>query len=90
MLKISQAGRANHSVTLKLEGRVVGLWVGELRQVCEAFLAEGRALRLDLADVTFADTRGVTALSSLKSRGVTLMNCSPFVEEQLKSPIMTD
>ena len=87
MLRISQAGKANRSVTLKLEGRVVGLWVGELRQVCETLLTEGRLLKLDLADVTFADASGVTVLSSLKSRGVTFTNCSPFVEEQLKSPI---
>jgi len=87
MLKISQAGQANHSVTLKLEGRVVGPWVGELRQVCETLLAEGRALKLDLSDVTFADAGGVVVLSTFKSRGVTFANCSPFVEEQLKSPI---
>ena len=88
MLKISQAGKANHSVTLKLEGRVVGPWVGELRQFCEALLAEGRALRLDLAEVTFADADGVGVLSRLKSRGVSFANCSPFVEEQLKSQRM--
>ena len=87
MLRISQAGKANHSVTLKLEGRVVGPWVGELRQVCETLLTEGRTLKLDFADVTFADASGVAALSSFKSRGVTFTNCSPFVEEQLKSPI---
>ena len=87
MLKISQAGKANHSVTLKLEGRVVGPWVGELRQVCETLLSEGRALKLDLTDVTFADASGVVVLSTFKSRGVTFTNCSPFVEEQLKSPI---
>jgi len=87
MLKISQVGRANHSVTLKLEGRVVGPWVGELRQICETLLTEGRPLKLDLADVTFADSSGVVALSSFKSRGVAFTNCSPFVEEQLKSPI---
>ena len=86
MLKISQTERANHSVTLKLEGRVVGEWVCELRQVCERLLNEGLALKLDLADVTFADASGVAALSSFKSRGVTFSNCSPFVEEQLKSP----
>jgi anti-anti-sigma regulatory factor len=88
MLKISQAGKANHSVTLKLEGRVVGPWVGELRQVCEALLTEGRSLKLDLAEVTFADTDGVGVLSSFKLRGVRFANCSPFVEEQLKGPIM--
>ena len=87
MLKISQAGKANQSVTLKLEGRVVGPWVDELRHVCEALLTEGRALRLDLADVTFVDADGVGVLSSLKSLGVSFANCSPFVEEQLKSPI---
>jgi ABC-type transporter Mla MlaB component len=59
MLKISQAGKANHSVTLKLEGRVVGPWVGELRQVCETLLTEGRTLKLDLTDVTLADADGV-------------------------------
>jgi ABC-type transporter Mla MlaB component len=84
MLKISQAGNGNHSVTLKLEGRVVGPWVGELRQVGETLLTEGRSLKLDLADVTFADASGVAVLSSFKSRGVTFTNCSPFVVEQLK------
>jgi ABC-type transporter Mla MlaB component len=87
MLKISRAGKAHDSVTLKLEGRVVGPWVGELRQVCEALLTEGRTLKLDLAEVMFADTAGVAVLASLKSRGVKFRNCSPFVEEQLRSPI---
>jgi len=87
MLKISQAGKTNHAVTLKLEGRVVGPWVGELSQVCEALLTKGQTLRLDLTEVTFADTDGVAVLSSFKSRGVRFRNCSPFLEEQLKSPI---
>jgi len=84
MLKISQTGKANHSATLKLEGRVVGPWVGELRQVCETVLAEGRVLKLDLADVTFADADGVAVLTGFKTRGVTLKNCSPFLDEQLR------
>jgi len=87
MLKISHVGRANRVVTLKLEGRVVGPWVGELRQVCEALLTEGRTLKLDLAEVTFADASGVAVLSSFKSRGVRFRNCSPFLEEQLKGPV---
>ena len=86
MLKISQNGKSNHTVTLKLEGRVVGPWVGELRQVCELILSEDRKLKLDLVDVTFADANGVALLSQINSRGVTFTNCSPFVEEQLKSP----
>lgn len=87
MLKISQAGTADYNVTLKLEGRVVGPWVGELSQVCETLLTEGRLLKLDFADVTFADASGVGVLSSLKSRGVIFTNCSPFLGEQLKRQI---
>ena len=88
MLKISQAGTANHRVTLKLEGRVVGPWVGELRQLCELMLSEGCKLKLDLTEVSYVDADGVAALTSFKSRGITMANCSPFVDEQLKSPKM--
>ena len=85
MLKISQTGTPNQSVTLKLEGRVVGPWVNELKRICEPLLAEERALGLDLAEVSFADPEGVATLNSFKSRGVRLNNCSPFVEQQIKA-----
>ncbi len=35
MLKISQGRIVNGIVTLKVEGRLVGPWVGELREACE-------------------------------------------------------
>ena len=85
MLKISQAGKAGQNFTLKLEGRVVGPWVGELRLVCESLLSSSRALNLDLSDVSYADAEGVELLTVLKSRGVMLVNGPPFVAEQLKS-----
>ena len=85
MLKISQAGSLNHCVTLKLEGRIVGPWVTELRRVCELLLAEDRELKLDLADVSYVDGGGVAALTAFKSSGAKLTNCSPFVEQQIKS-----
>jgi len=85
MLKISQTGTPNHSVTLKLEGRVVGPWVEELRRICEPLLAEDRALKLDLAEVSYVDAEGVLTLNRFKSRGVKLNNCSPFVEQQIKT-----
>ena len=85
MLKISKAGTPAHSVTLKLEGRVVGPWVGELLRVCKPLLAEQRQLKLDLADVSYVDGDGVAVLTDLKSRGVKLNYCSPFVEQQMKT-----
>ena len=85
MLKISQTGTPNHSVTLKLEGRVGGPWVEELRRICEPLLAEDQALKLDMAEVSYADAEGIAALNSFKSRGAKLWNCSPFVEQQIKT-----
>lgn len=89
MLKISQAGKANHSATLKLEGRVVGPWVDELKQVCKPLVKRGGNLSLDLAEVTFADERGVALLANLRARGVKLLSAMPFVEEQLKTASLT-
>lgn len=72
-------------MTLRLEGRIVGPWVGELQRACEAVLTEGRPLRLQLSEVEFMDARGISLLSSLRSRGVSLLECSPFAAEQLKA-----
>jgi len=87
MLRISEAPSNKQTITLRLEGQVVGEWVGELRQVCETLLTKGRAVKLDLADVAFADAAAVAMLSNFNSRGVTFANCSPFLEKQLKSPV---
>lgn len=84
MLKISQTEPVNHTVTLRLEGRVVGPWVAELRNSCEEALTEGHSLNLHLANVEFMDLEGVALLSSLRLRGVVLLECPPFAAEQLK------
>jgi len=85
MLKITPAEPVNHAVILRLEGRVVGPWVAELQTSCDEVLTEGRLLKLDLADVEFMDAQGVALLSSLRSRGVALLECPPFATEQLKA-----
>jgi hypothetical protein len=63
---------------------MVGPWVGEARQTCENHLAEGRLVKLNLAEVSFVDQDGVKFLKNLNPRGVSLIGCSLFVEEQLK------
>lgn len=85
MLKISESKSAKKTTTLRLEGRVIGPWVDELKQVCEPRLKDGGSLVLDLTDVTFADEGGIAFLTNLRARGVKLLRAMPFVEEQLKS-----
>ncbi len=84
MLRIASAGTDGPGRVLRVEGRVVGPWVEELQRCCEAALAAGPTLTLDLAGVSFADRPGVALLRSLGDRGITLVNCSAFLTELLK------
>ena len=85
MLRISPIDSGNHHVILRLEGRVAGPWVAELRTACEKVLGEGRALELNLAEVSYLDPAGVALLANVSERGVQLLSCSPFIAEQLKT-----
>jgi ABC-type transporter Mla MlaB component len=85
MLKISEGKKEKQSITLILEGRIVGPWTGELQIVGDGLLGEGMKVTLNLADVSFADEKGVALLGSLRQRGVKLLRPSPFVAEQLKT-----
>jgi len=85
MLKISESKPVRKTITLRLEGRIVGPWVDELQQVCEPLVRNGCQLALDMAEVAFVDEKGVAALSVLSARGAQLVNATPFVVEQLKA-----
>ena len=85
MPRISQTVERDRAVTFRLEGRVVGPWVAELREACRRVLEEKRGLTLDLSEVMFASRAAVTLLLELKAQGVVLSGCSPFLSQALKS-----
>ena len=84
MLRIELHDREDGTTTLELAGRVVGPWVRELSRSCEQILAVGGTLSVDLSQVSFVDRNGLEVLQRLRARDVMLVNCSPFVAEQLK------
>lgn len=84
MLKIVFDATGNGGFVLRLAGRVIGPWVEELRWSCERALTAAPRISLDLTDVSFVDRDGLDLLWSLRRRQVALVNCSPFVAEQLK------
>ena len=84
MLRIELLDQKDGTTTLELAGRVVGPWVDELSRSCERVLAIGSPLSVDLGQVSFIDRDGVRFLQRLRARDVALVNCSPFVAEQLK------
>ena len=85
MLRIAIVERVGGSITMRLEGRVIGPWVEELKRLCEPFLAGGASLTLDLAEVSFIGRDGMELFRTLTDHDAVLLNCSPFVGEQLKT-----
>jgi hypothetical protein len=86
VLKITRVndGASDSIPTLKLEGKLLGPWVDELRRVCEERHAPPSGLRLNLSGVTFIDPAGIKLLGDLIRRGATVSECTGFVDELLR------
>jgi anti-anti-sigma regulatory factor len=85
MLRVTVVESSRGTVTLRVEGRITGSSVEELRRACDAHTsADEVQLSLELADVSFVDAAGIVLLKELRSRGVSLMRANPFMAEQLK------
>ncbi len=87
MLRISEVELLDGATTLRLEGEVIGAGVEEVRQVIEKSLGKGIRLTLDLAELLFVDRDGVALFRELAGSQVQFINCSPFLNEQLKDAI---
>ena len=86
MIRVTVVDATTESARLRVEGRLTGRWVEELRRTCDLHApGDGIRLTLDLADVSFADAAGLELLKELRIRLVTLLSPSSLVAEQLKA-----
>lgn len=86
MLRIVEEQTPDNSIILRLDGRIVGPWVEVLRESCEQLYPTRDKIILDLLGVSFVDYNGVRLLQQLNQRQFALINCSPFLHEQMKAP----
>lgn len=85
MLKVTVVESSGSSVRLRVEGRLTGHCIEELRESCGLHaLAEGLHLTLDMTDVSFADADGIDLLRDFRSRDVTILNLVPYLALQLR------
>jgi len=84
VLRITCTQDVGSRQTHRLEGRLVGPWVGELRRLCFARLEDQQDLTLDLTGLIFLDREGVALLRDLLARGVGLEGGSRFVTELVR------
>jgi anti-anti-sigma regulatory factor len=87
MLRITTIQNDNSPVILKLEGKLLEPWIGELDEACRRASVATASTTLDLAGLSFVDTPGTIALRDWRRRGMRLVGCSPLVTELLKETV---
>jgi hypothetical protein len=74
MLKITKSSNENGVTTFKLEGKLIGVWVHELRHCWQQAMQHGAAhIYLDLAGVTWVSEEGKALLRAMYRNGVALL-----------------
>ncbi len=88
MLRITTNHLDQATRIFKLEGKLLGPWIGELESACSKSQVSPDRVRLDLHGLTFVDTEGARFLASLIRDGARVIACSGFVAEilHLKEP----
>ncbi len=74
----TEAGQT--ATTIRIEGRLTGADLPDVRATCESAKPP---LRLDLSGLKSADTDGIRALRSLSETGAKLHGASPYIHELL-------
>jgi hypothetical protein len=83
MLRITRSEGSGLTRTLKLQGKLLGPWIGELASACGMTQVPADRVHLDLSDLTFVDAAGARFLELLILDGARVVACSGFVAELL-------
>ncbi len=85
MLKITILDSAKE-LCIRLEGRLSGPWVGELRQCWKtaASITGSRPSILDLRDVDFVDPEGQKLMADMYHEGVRLLAATPLIQAMVE------
>jgi ABC-type transporter Mla MlaB component len=84
MLRITAVQNDGLPAVLKLEGKLLEPWIGELHDACRTSCEQTASATLDLSGLSYVDAPGTIALRDLRRQGVKLIGCSPLVTELLK------
>ena len=84
MLRITIHDRSRE-LRMKLEGKLSGPWVQELRQCWRtaSSTTAGRAPSVDLGEIDFVDAEGQTLLADMREQGVRLDAATPLIQALL-------
>ena len=85
MLRITQSSPDEETVSLRLDGTLTPTACGELEALCSRYQeSDGKIIHLDMAGVVFMNEEVAKRLMELRSEGLSIINCSPFIEMLLR------
>jgi hypothetical protein len=84
VLRLSRTPVTHGTQIIKLEGKLVGPWVDEVRKACAAGADPSCLTELDLSALVFVDVAGERLLRDLIARGIEVVACSGYVAELLR------
>jgi ABC-type transporter Mla MlaB component len=84
MLRITRIVGNDSVDTLKLEGKLQGPWVLEVRDAYARSESQASRASLDLSGLTFADGEGTALLFELIRSGAQVVGCSSYIAELLQ------
>lgn len=85
MLKITRICDVRSEHTIKLEGKLLEPWVGEVLRALTESNGQPSRIRVDLSAVTYVDVAGTQLLRDLIRQGIGIAACSAFVAELLRN-----
>jgi hypothetical protein len=83
MFRVTHAKHDETGDTLKLEGKLVEPWVGEVQALVQSGQIERRPA-LDLSGLTYVDARGLDLLDQLVEQGFQVVFSSAYVAELMR------
>jgi len=85
MLRITQIENGNGH-TLRLEGKLAGAWAEEVRRCWHEYKAANTSapFRVNLRELTYADSVGRDLLVEMQRQGVCLIEASDFIRHLLR------
>ncbi len=88
MLRITEMFEDVKTITLKLDGKLVGTCISHLEEQCLNYKAKkNKTVLLDFSGVSYIETDGVRMLESIQDEKFQIVNCPLFIEALLQDLI---
>lgn len=85
MLRITEYREDSNTLRLRLDGTISQSSLAELENACSRHRASREIIVLDMGGVVFMNSEVASRIVRLRSEGLRLINCSPFIETLLNT-----